>query len=375
MPRSTTHVVAAGPIRWWHVALACVSPRYCSSQYEIDSDTWLVKFKKFEQTDYDWFSCGLILVWIFSKYDEIYDSAVLILTALDGSGAARKPEGTYLNSGHEDVNANGFTSWVESEPSSRKTEADTKKAAQMQKATKSRADMEKKSDMASRLGSAIMTLIDSGSTVKATILDVVKKERLVDLSLKPMVNIYTENNDSRSPKKVRKRSVQKDLEVHQTVNAVVEIVFGAESSSFHDAKPLFFSRGLCSQNKQNPYFPRFIRVIWPKFQENVPSLFMKDKSLIAEKVVMESEDGSSTEAMQTPTSSATMTPIDNGSTLKATNIDVVKKGRLVDLSLKPGLVNIYMEDIDSLTPKKARKPSTAKDTSASSDAKSVSTLV
>ncbi|GKB06195.1 hypothetical protein Tco_0834428 [Tanacetum coccineum] len=66
---------------------------------------------------------------------------------------------------------------------------------------------------------AIMTLINSGSTIKATILDVVKKERLVDLSLKPEL--------------VRKRSVQKDLEVHQTVNAVVEIVFGAESSSFH----------------------------------------------------------------------------------------------------------------------------------------------
>ncbi|GJW69594.1 hypothetical protein Tco_0126511 [Tanacetum coccineum] len=73
--------------------------------------------------------------------------------------------------------------------------------------------------------------------------------------------------------------------------------------------------------------------------------------------------------------SATMTPIDNGLTLKATIIDVVKKDRLVDLSLKPGLVNIYMEDVDSLTPKKARKPSTAKDTSASSDAKLVSTVV
>ncbi|GKE36901.1 hypothetical protein Tco_1460306 [Tanacetum coccineum] len=73
--------------------------------------------------------------------------------------------------------------------------------------------------------------------------------------------------------------------------------------------------------------------------------------------------------------SATMTPIDNGSTLKATIIDVVKKDRIVDLSLKPGLVNIYMEDIDSLTLKTARKPSTAKDTSASSDVKSVSTVV
>ncbi|GJU60123.1 hypothetical protein Tco_1237889 [Tanacetum coccineum] len=31
---------------------------------------------------------------------------------------------------------------------------------------------------------------------------------------------------------MRKRSAQKDLDVHKTVNAVVEIVFGAESSSF-----------------------------------------------------------------------------------------------------------------------------------------------
>nr|GFB43618.1 rRNA biogenesis protein RRP5 [Tanacetum cinerariifolium] len=67
--------------------------------------------------------------------------------------------------------------------------------------------------------------VDIGSTVKATILDVVKKDRLVDLSLKPeLVNRYTENNDSRTPKKMRKRSAQKDLELHQTVNAVVEIV-------------------------------------------------------------------------------------------------------------------------------------------------------
>ncbi|GJS58931.1 retrovirus-related pol polyprotein from transposon TNT 1-94 [Tanacetum coccineum] len=100
-------------------------------------------------------------------------------------------------------------------------------------------------------GSATMTLIDSGSTGKATILDVVKKDRLVDLSLKlELVNIYMENNDSRTPKKtichiipfscclyfaiqMRKRPAQKDLEVHQTVNTIVEIVFGAESSSFH----------------------------------------------------------------------------------------------------------------------------------------------
>nr|GFB58051.1 hypothetical protein [Tanacetum cinerariifolium] len=32
---------------------------------------------------------------------------------------------------------------------------------------------------------------------------------------------------------MRKGSAQKDLEVHQTINEVVEIVFGAEGSSFH----------------------------------------------------------------------------------------------------------------------------------------------
>ncbi|GKE60807.1 hypothetical protein Tco_1511174, partial [Tanacetum coccineum] len=102
-----------------------------------------------------------------------------------------------------------------------------------------------------------------GSTVKGTILDVVKKERLVDLSLKPEL-IYMEINDSRTAKKVRKRSVQKDLEVHQTVNAVVEIVFGAESSSFHDlekvnlailgglpdTRPIFLFNCICDSKRQ-----------------------------------------------------------------------------------------------------------------------------
>ncbi|GKD74256.1 hypothetical protein Tco_1332538, partial [Tanacetum coccineum] len=96
-----------------------------------------------------------------------------------------------------------------------------------------------------------MTPIDNGSTVKAMIIDVVKKDRLVDLSLKlELVNIYMEDIDSQTPKKtichiipfnrclyfaiqMRKRFTQKDSEVHQTVNVVVEIVFGAESSSFH----------------------------------------------------------------------------------------------------------------------------------------------
>ncbi|GKE14018.1 hypothetical protein Tco_1421595 [Tanacetum coccineum] len=96
-----------------------------------------------------------------------------------------------------------------------------------------------------------MTLIESGSTVKGTILDVVKKERLVDLSLKPeLVNIYMENNDSRTPKKtichiipfncclyfaiqMRKRFTQKDLEVHQKLgardaNSIFHIVWDCE---------------------------------------------------------------------------------------------------------------------------------------------------
>nr|XP_043631998.1 rRNA biogenesis protein RRP5 isoform X2 [Erigeron canadensis] len=67
--------------------------------------------------------------------------------------------------------------------------------------------------------------IDIGSTIKATILDVAKMDRLVDLSLKTvLVNRDMENTDSRTPKKMRKRSAPKNLEVHQTITAVVEIV-------------------------------------------------------------------------------------------------------------------------------------------------------
>lgn len=45
--------------------------------------------------------------------------------------------------------------------------------------------------------------VDIGSTVKATILDVAKMDRLVDLSLKPeLVNRYLEKNGSQTPKKV-----------------------------------------------------------------------------------------------------------------------------------------------------------------------------
>ncbi|KAL8246480.1 hypothetical protein R6Q59_007696 [Mikania micrantha] len=67
--------------------------------------------------------------------------------------------------------------------------------------------------------------IDIGSTVEATILDVAKMDRLVDLSLKAeLAKPYKENTVSRTPKKMRKRSAHKDLEANQTVNAVVEIV-------------------------------------------------------------------------------------------------------------------------------------------------------
>ncbi|KAL4578244.1 hypothetical protein LXL04_014364 [Taraxacum kok-saghyz] len=67
--------------------------------------------------------------------------------------------------------------------------------------------------------------VDIGSSVKATVLDVAKMDRLVDLSLKPeLVNRPIENAGSKTPKKMRKRSAYKDLEVNQTVNAVVEIV-------------------------------------------------------------------------------------------------------------------------------------------------------
>ncbi|XP_024994056.1 rRNA biogenesis protein RRP5 isoform X2 [Cynara cardunculus var. scolymus] len=67
--------------------------------------------------------------------------------------------------------------------------------------------------------------VDIGKTVKAVILDVAKMDHLVYLSLKPeFVNRCVENSDSCTPKKMRKRSAHKDLEVHQTVNAVVEVV-------------------------------------------------------------------------------------------------------------------------------------------------------
>lgn len=92
--------------------------------------------------------------------------------------------------------------------------------------------------------------VDIGSSVKATILDVSKMDRLVDLSLKPeLVNRSMETSSSKTPKKMRKRSAYKDLEVNQTVNAVVEVV--KENYlvlSIPDAK---FALGYASLNDYN----------------------------------------------------------------------------------------------------------------------------
>ncbi|GAB2295441.1 hypothetical protein Dimus_029608 [Dionaea muscipula] len=68
--------------------------------------------------------------------------------------------------------------------------------------------------------------VEVGSSVRAVVLDIAKAERLVDLSLKPEFFDRSQKNDSRVPasKKKRKRDSQKDLKVHATVNAIVEIV-------------------------------------------------------------------------------------------------------------------------------------------------------
>ncbi|WOG99939.1 hypothetical protein DCAR_0519295 [Daucus carota subsp. sativus] len=68
--------------------------------------------------------------------------------------------------------------------------------------------------------------VEIGSIVKAVVLDISKMERLVDVSLKPdFVNRLKESTSSlKSQKKKRKREAHKDMELHQAVNAVVEIV-------------------------------------------------------------------------------------------------------------------------------------------------------
>lgn len=70
------------------------------------------------------------------------------------------------------------------------------------------------------------TIVETGSLVRAVVLDVAISERLVDFSLKP--DFFDESRGEslkhQSHKKKRKRETSKGLEVHQTVNAVVEIV-------------------------------------------------------------------------------------------------------------------------------------------------------
>ncbi|XVE75785.1 hypothetical protein DITRI_Ditri12bG0120500 [Diplodiscus trichospermus] len=68
--------------------------------------------------------------------------------------------------------------------------------------------------------------LETGSIVQLAVLDVANAERLVDLSLKPefVEKFQEESSKGQSHKKKRKREASKDLELHQTVNAVVEIV-------------------------------------------------------------------------------------------------------------------------------------------------------
>ncbi|XWS66505.1 hypothetical protein CRYUN_Cryun05aG0205500 [Craigia yunnanensis] len=68
--------------------------------------------------------------------------------------------------------------------------------------------------------------LETGFIVQAAVLDVAKAERLVDLSLKPefVEKFREESSKGQTHKKKRKREASKDLELHQTVNAVVEIV-------------------------------------------------------------------------------------------------------------------------------------------------------
>uniref|UniRef100_A0A5B7AEH9 rRNA biogenesis protein RRP5 n=1 Tax=Davidia involucrata TaxID=16924 RepID=A0A5B7AEH9_DAVIN len=68
--------------------------------------------------------------------------------------------------------------------------------------------------------------VETGSVVRAAVLDVAKIENLVDLSLKPVFvdRFKEESSNIQTHKKKRKREAHKDLEVHQTVNAIVEIV-------------------------------------------------------------------------------------------------------------------------------------------------------
>ncbi|KAL3341525.1 hypothetical protein AABB24_025863 [Solanum stoloniferum] len=67
--------------------------------------------------------------------------------------------------------------------------------------------------------------VETGSSICAAVLDVSRIERLVDLSLKPaFVNKSKKETTNSQAQKKRKRETLGELEVNQTVNAVVEIV-------------------------------------------------------------------------------------------------------------------------------------------------------
>uniref|UniRef100_A0A1J3HSM0 rRNA biogenesis protein RRP5 n=1 Tax=Noccaea caerulescens TaxID=107243 RepID=A0A1J3HSM0_NOCCA len=67
--------------------------------------------------------------------------------------------------------------------------------------------------------------LEHGSVVHAVVLDISRTERLVDLSLRPdLINNSTKEVSNSQSKKKRKRDISKELEVHQRVSAVVEIV-------------------------------------------------------------------------------------------------------------------------------------------------------
>ncbi|KAG2317978.1 hypothetical protein Bca4012_069048 [Brassica carinata] len=69
------------------------------------------------------------------------------------------------------------------------------------------------------------TSLENGSVVQAVVLDISSAERLVDLSLSPeLINSSAKEVSNTQSKKKRKRGISKELEVHQRVGAVVEIV-------------------------------------------------------------------------------------------------------------------------------------------------------
>ncbi|KAI4310641.1 hypothetical protein MLD38_035604 [Melastoma candidum] len=68
--------------------------------------------------------------------------------------------------------------------------------------------------------------VEVGSTIHAAVLDIAKAERIVDLSLKPELKdkLNNDNSKNHAKKKKRKSETIMDLELGQTITAVVEIV-------------------------------------------------------------------------------------------------------------------------------------------------------